>query len=77
MERISAEVICSQRVRNGCERHATAWVKHLLDNSDRLVPDLTCKSDLVVSALQEGVILFQFSLDNKPDGVVLCAFSCS
>ena len=64
MNRISVGLSCSQRVIGCGEGHATAWVKHLLD-----------KSDLVFSILKEGLMPFRHSLNNQPDGVVLCHLS--
>ena len=48
----------SQRVIGCGECHGTAWVKHSLDKSHLHDSDLTYKSDLVFSALKEGLMPF-------------------
>jgi len=53
---------------------AIAWVKHLIDDTFHSDFQLTYTSDIVISALQEGLVPFHYSLKNQPGGVVLCEY---
>lgn len=71
---ISGNFAATPNAMRSNSHHAIAWVKHLID--DTLHPDfqLTYTSDIVISALQEGLVPFRCSLKNQPDGVVLCEY---
>ena len=72
-ERISAEVQSSKNLGRGC--HPIAWVKSLIDKSCN-PQDLTYTANRRVDAFDEGLVIFQYSTDNRPDGVLLRSFRC-
>ena len=83
-DHISANIAATPNAMYLKSHHAIAWVKYLIDTLHRdsqlttLCRDsqLTYTSGRVVSALQEGLVPFCYSLENKPDGAVLYECQC-
>ena len=76
---ISADIAATPNATHLKSHHAIAWVKYSIDTlcqDSQLTTlcrdsQLTYTSDRVISALQEGLVPFRYSLENKPDGAVL------
>lgn len=69
----SVGVNCSRNL--GCGCHPIAWVKSFFERANVYMDaTLSYSADIAVDAFEKGLVPFMSSLNNRPDGAVLCRF---